>query len=182
MKKNYRSGFAAALVIFIVVVLALVGVIAWVHYYYLPHMVIENATSSATTSVATTTAIQSPATTTTKTTNNTMTVTIGAPKAVSTTPPVADPNAPVTITVPLGAQRTTSQGVPITFQSPLSFTNSDGSTSQGADVIVIDNGTSSELLMQVGQMDNLTMHKITLEKVNSAGATFLVQDNYIINP
>ena len=55
------KGFAAAIVIFAVVVLAVVGAIAWVHYYYLPHMAAENNTMR-TVSTSTAPTAQLPAT------------------------------------------------------------------------------------------------------------------------
>jgi len=44
-----RDGFVAAIVAFVVLVLIVVGGIAWVHYYYLPHMAAEDASSIQTT-------------------------------------------------------------------------------------------------------------------------------------
>jgi hypothetical protein len=61
---NDKKGFAAALVVFIVLVLIIAGGIAWVHYYYLPNMATQNTASSTATAVATTTGAQPSVTTT----------------------------------------------------------------------------------------------------------------------
>ena len=68
-----QKGSAAAIVIFLVFALAVVGAIAWVHYYYLPHMATENtvtqavvSTSTASTTVTNAVATSTEATTTTE--------------------------------------------------------------------------------------------------------------------
>jgi hypothetical protein len=55
-----KKGFVAAIVIFTVLVLAVVGGIAWVHYYYLPHMTAENTSSMQTTPTTPTTVVPAP--------------------------------------------------------------------------------------------------------------------------
>ena len=47
-----RDGFAAAVVVFIALALVVIGGIAWVHYYYLPHMASESTSTVSTSSVS----------------------------------------------------------------------------------------------------------------------------------
>ena len=90
--------------------------------------------------------------------------------------PATNPNNPVTITVPVGTTKT-ALGMPIKVQSIYD----NGTTPNGADVFVVDNGTSQELLMSLGQKSVLTMHIITLTGVTNSSATFSVKNNYITN-
>jgi hypothetical protein len=51
-KTKSQKGSAAAIVIFLVLALAVVGAIAWVHYYYLPHMAAESPSTTQATSTS----------------------------------------------------------------------------------------------------------------------------------
>ncbi len=41
-----RDGFAAAILVFVILALVVIGGIAWVHYYYLPHTAADNANTT----------------------------------------------------------------------------------------------------------------------------------------
>ena len=180
-KHFFTKGFWIAFFLFCILVGVAVYVVAYVYSpAKIEQAMLPSANQQQTNNVVHTTTPANP--TQTPPTQAPTPVATGAqnptPIPTTTPPPANIPKVatPTTAVITVGS-RDTTLGLPILVQNILSFTDSKGVVTAGADVIVSDNGISQEFIMKVGEKDTLKMYTITLVKVLGKSATFSVQSS-----